>query len=146
MPLSLGFGTVPFGLYPFGIPPEEFAEEGPTILVSSRELDLVQGTVEMDDDGNPAGMDDIAQRVILAIRQVVVPEIRTRAFDEQMQQEVRRVLADAELTTGNAPAIELVRADGQRPVQIFPKPNGAEISISYRNNLTGTETSIEVVR
>lgn len=146
MTLPSGFGTVPFGLSTFGIPPDEFAEEGPTILNSSRKLDLVQGTVEMDDDGNSEGMDDIAQRVILAVRQARVPQIRTRAFDEEMQQEIRRVLAEAELTTGSAPTIDLVRADGQRAVQIFPKPNGFDASISYRNNLTGTETSVEVVR
>jgi hypothetical protein len=146
MTLPSGFGTVPFGLAPFGIPPEPFDEEGPTILVSSRQLDLVQGNVDIDDDGNPEGMDDIAQRVILAVQSVVVPQIRTRAFDEEMQQEVRRVLAEAELTIGSAPSIDLVRADGQRAVQIFTTPNGANISVSYRNNLTGTETSVEVVR
>ena len=146
MSLPLGFGTVPFGLSPFGIPPDPFAEEGPTALRSSRKLDLVRGTVLVDSDGNPEGMDDIAQRVILAVRLSVVPEIQTRAFDEEMQQEIRRQLALAELTTGTAPAIDLVRADGQKPVQIFPKPNGFQASISYRNNLTGTETSVEVVR
>jgi hypothetical protein len=146
MTLPSGFGTVPFGLAPFGIPPDPFDEEGPTVLVSSRQLDLVQGNVEIDDDGNPEGMDDIAQRVILAVQSVVVPQIRTRAFDEEMQQEIRRVLAEAELTTGSAPSIDLVRADGQRAVQIFTTPNGANISVSFFNNLTGTETSVEVVR
>ena len=141
-----GFGTVPFGLSPFGIPPDPFVNEGPTVLRSSRKLDLVKGTVRIDDDGNPEGMDDIAQRVILAVRQARVPEIQTRSFDEEMQQEIRHVLADAQLTTGSAPSIDLVRADGQKPVQIFPKSNGANVSISYRNNLTGTETSVEVVR
>lgn len=146
MATMLGFGTTPFGLYPFGIPPEEFEDEGPTVLHSSRKLDLATGTIELDDDGNPEGMDDVAQRVVLAVRQAIVPEIQTRAFDEEMQQEVRRVLAEAELTTGSAPVIDLVRADGQRAVQIFPKSNGVDISISYRNNLTGTETSVKVVR
>lgn len=146
MALPPGFGIVPFGLSPFGIPPEPFAEEGPTILNSSRKLDLVLGTVEFDSDGNSEGMDDIAQRVILAIRQCVVPEIQTKAFDEEMQQEIRRQLALAELTTGSAPSIDLVRADGQRAVQIFPLANGFQALISYRNNLTGTETSVEVVR
>lgn len=146
MALPLGFGTVPFGLSPFGIPPDPFEEEGPTVLRSSRKLDLVRGTVVVDSDGNPEGMDDIAQRVVLAVRLSVVPEIQTRAFDEEMQQEIRRQLALAELTTGNAPAIDLVRADGQKPVQIFPKPNGFQATISYRNNLAGTETSVVVVR
>lgn len=146
MALPLGFGTVPFGLSPFGIPPEPFAEEGPIVLNSSRKLDLVGKTVRIDSDGNSEGMDDIAQRVILAVRQAVVPQIQTRAFDEQMQQEIRRVLREAELTTGSNPTIDLVRQDGQRPVQISPRPNGANISISYRNNLTNTETTIEVVR
>lgn len=146
MAFPTGFGTVPFGLSPFGIPPEPFAEEGPTVLRSSRKLDLVRGVVNIDEDGNPEGMDDIAQRVILAVRQARIPEIQTRAFDEEMQQEIRRVLAEAELTTGSAPSIDLVRADGQRAIQVFPKPNGVDISISYRNNLTGTETSVEVVR
>ncbi len=146
MTLPLGFGTVPFGLSTFGIPPDDPEEEGPTVLNSSRKLDLVRGIVNIDDDGNPEGMDDIAQRVILAVRQAKVPEIQTRSFDEEMQQEIRRVLADAALTTGSAPSIDLVRADGQRAVQVFPKSNGVDISVSYRNNLTGTETSIEVVR
>lgn len=146
MNLPLGFGTVPFGLSPFGIPPDPFADEGPTVLRSSRQLDLVRGVVNIDEDGNAEGMDDIAQRVILAVRRCVVPELQTRAFDEEMQQEIRRQLALAELTTGTAPSIDLVRSDGQKPVQIFPKPNGFQASISYRNNLTGTETSVEVVR
>jgi hypothetical protein len=146
MSLPLGFGTVPFGLYPFGIPPDPFAEEGPTVLHSSRKIDLIRGTVNIDDDGNAEGMDDIAQRVLLAVRQVRVPELQTRSFDEEMQQEIRRVLAEAELTIGSNPSIDLVRADGQKPVQIFPKPNGFQASISYRNNLTGTETVVTVVR
>lgn len=141
-----GFGTVPFGLYPFGLPPDALAVEGPTVLNSSRKLDLVKGTVRIDDDGNSEGMDDIAQRVILAVRQARIPEIQTVAFDEQMQQEIRRVLSDAQLTTGSAPSIDLIRADGQRAVQVFPRSNGANFSISYRNNLTGTETSVDVVR
>lgn len=146
MTLSPGFGTVPFGLSTFGIPPDPFPVEGATILRSSRRVDLVEGIVENDDEGNPKGMDDIAQRVVLAVRRVVVPELQTRSFDEEMQQEIRRVLTEAELTTGSAPSIDLVRADGQRAVQIATIPNGANISISYRNNLTGTETSIEIVR
>lgn len=146
MTLPLGFGTVPFGLSSFGIPPEEFAEEGPNVLHSSRQLDLVVGTVVMASDGNFDGMDDVAQRVVLAIRRCVVPEIQSRSFDEQMQQEIRRQLALAELTTGSAPAVELVRSDGQKPVQIFPKPNGFDASISYRNNLVGTETTVTVQR
>ena len=146
MTLPSGFGTVPFGLSPFGIPPEPFAEEGPTVLRSSRKIDLVRGIVSIDDDGNSEGMDDIAQRVLLAVRRVRVPELQTRSFDEEMQQEIRRVLTEAELTIGSNPSIALVRADGQRPVQIFPKPNGFQASISYRNNLTGTETSVTVVR
>lgn len=146
MTLPLGFGTVPFGLSSFGIPPDEYEDEGPTLLRSSRKLDLVQGIVVVDDDGNFDGMDDIGQRVVLAIRQCVVPELQSRAFDEQMQQEIRRVLALAELTTSGSPSIDLVRSDGQKPVQIFPKPNGFNASISYRNNLTGTETTIVVQR
>jgi hypothetical protein len=146
MALPLGFGTVPFGLSPFGLPPDPFANEGPTVLNSSRKLDLVLGVVIVDADGNSIGMDDIAQRVILAVRQCRVPELQTVAFDEEMQQEIRNQLALAELTIGSAPTIDLVRADGQKPVQIFPKPNGFQASISYRNNLTGTETSVEIVR
>jgi hypothetical protein len=146
MALPLGFGTVPFGLSPFGIPPEPFVDETPTILRSSRKVNLVTGRVELDDDGNFDGMDDIAQRVVLAVRQAVIPELQGVAFDEQMQQEIRRVIAEAELTTGNAPSITLVRQDGQRPILITAKPNGADISISYLNNLTGTETSVTIVR
>lgn len=146
MSLPLGFGTVPYGLYKFGVPPTPFAEEGPTVLHSSRKIDLVQGVVNIDDDGNAEGMDDIAQRVLLAVRQVRVPELQTRSFDEEMQQEIRRVLTEAELTIGSNPSIDLVRSDGQKPIQIFPKPNGFQASISYRNNLTGTETSVTVVR
>lgn len=146
MALPLGFGTVPFGLSPFGIPPDEVEVEGPTILNSSRKLNLVTGTVEIDDDGNSEGMDDIAQRVVLAVRQCVVPELQTVAFDEEMQQEIRRQLALAELTTGSAPSIDLVRSDGQKPVQIFPLPNGFQATISFLNRLTGTETSVEVER
>lgn len=146
MTFPLGFGTVPFGLSPFGIPPEPFAEERPTVLRSSRKVDFVTGTIRIDDDGNPEGMDDVAQRVVLAVRQAVVPELQTRSFDEEMQQEIRRVLVTAELTTGSAPNILLTRADGQKPVQITQKPNGFQALISYRNNLTGTETSIEIVR
>ena len=146
MTLPLGFGTVPFGLSPFGIPPEPFADEGPTVLSSSRKLDLVTGVVTNDSDGNPEGMDDIAQRVMLAVQQAKVPPIQTSAFDEQMQQAIRQVLTEAELTTGSAPSIDLVRKDGQRPIQVFPQAGGVNVSISYRNNLTGTETSVEVVR
>jgi hypothetical protein len=144
MTVPIGFGNGPFGLYPYGIPLDEFEEEGATILHSSRKIDPVLGKIELDDDGNFEGMDDIAQRVVLAVRQARIPELQTRLFDEEMQQEIRRVLAEAELTTTNAPAISLVRPDGQRPIQITAKPNGADISISYRNNLTGTQTSVTI--
>jgi hypothetical protein len=102
--------------------------------------------VVVDDDGNAEGMDDIGQRVVLAVKSAIVPELQTRSFDEEMQQEIRRVIAAAELTTGNSPSIALVRNDGQKPVQIFPKPNGFQASISYLNNLTGTETTVTVQR
>jgi hypothetical protein len=146
MALPLGFGTVPFGLSSFGIPPGDPAVEGPTVLRSSRSIDPVRGILNVDDDGNFVGMDDIAQRVVLAVKQAKIPELQTRSFDEEVQQEIRRVLVDAQLTIGNAPTILLVRKDGGRPIQVTAKPNGADISISYLNNLTGTETSIEVDR
>lgn len=146
MPLPLGFGTVPFGLSAFGIPPGDPEVEGPTVLRSSRSIDPIRGILNVDDDGNFVGMDDIAQRVLLAVRQAKIPEMQTISFDEEVQQEIRRVLAEAQLTTGNAPTILLVRKDSGRPIQITRKPNGANISISYRNNLTGTETSVEIDR
>jgi hypothetical protein len=139
-----GFGAGPHGLSPFGVPADDWAEEGSTVLRSSRKIDLVAGTVELDDDGNPEGMDDTGQRVVLAMRRVKVPALQGLTFDETMQQEVRRVLADASLTTTSPPDIDLYRKDGGRPVVVQTRPGGAYVTVHYRNNLTGTETSVTV--
>lgn len=145
MPLpSTGFGLGGFGVTPFGIPYDDPAEEAPIVLVSSRDVSLVSGGYVLDDDGNFAGMDDIAQRVLLAVRTAKIPELQIVGFDEEVRAEVRRVLDAASLTTGATPAITLSREDPGDTIEIRKDPGGARIAVFYKNNLTGTRTSVEV--
>jgi hypothetical protein len=139
-----GFGAGPFGLSPFGIPAEDWSEETPTVLRSSRKVNLVTGKVEVDDDGNFEGMDDIGQRVVLAVKRAKIPPLQGISFDEEMQQEIRRVLTEASLTTGLPPDIDLYRKDAGRTIEVVPKAGGAEITVHYRNNVAGSETSVMI--
>lgn len=139
-----GYGLGPHGLSPFGVPAPPWTEEPPTILRSSRKVDLARGRVEVDDDGNFVGMDDVGQRVVLAVKQAKIPPLQGISFDEEVQQEIRRVLAAAELTTGAAPDIDLFRKDAGRVIEVEPRPNGANVTVHYRNNLAQTETSVTI--
>lgn len=133
---TTGFGAAPFGLHPFGIPLEEFSPEGPTILRSSRDVDLVRGGYDVDSDGNFVGMDDVAQRVILAVRTAVVPDLQGLDFDESMKAEILRVLRP--LTPSQNPDITV------RNIVVVRFPGGVRNRVFYRNNLVGTETSVSV--
>lgn len=139
-----GFGAGPFGLFPFGVPAPDWAEEAPTILRSSRRVDLVSGTVGVDENGNFEGMDDIGQRVVLAVKRARIPPLQGISFDEEMQQEVRRVLAEAALTTGTPPDIDLYRKDAGRVIEVVARPGGANVTVHYRNNVAGSETSVTI--
>lgn len=141
---TTGFGAAPFGLHPFGLPLEEFAEDTPTILRSSRKVNLVTGKYELDADGNFAGMDDVGQRMVLAIRSAVIPELQTLSFDQDVQLEVRRVLEP--ITSGAAPDASLITKNGTAPIVVVPRPNGVEITVFYKNNLVNSETSITITR
>ena len=141
-----GFGVGPFGLSPFGVPAPAYSVEPPMVLRSSRKVDLVTGTVETDGDGNFVGMDDVGQRMVLAIQTAKIPDLQGIAFDEEVQQEIRRVLEAAELTTGRAPDVTLFRRNSDRPIVVEPKPGGVNVTVYYRNNLVQTETSVVVSR
>jgi hypothetical protein len=141
-----GYGVGPFGLSPFGVPAPPWEDEPPTVLHSSRKVDLVRGIVESDNDGNPRGMDDVGQRVVLAVQRAKIPELQGIAFDEEVQQEIRRALAEAELTTGSPPDIDLFRQNSDRPIEVEPLTGGVNVTVHYRNNLVGTETSVTVGR
>lgn len=139
-----GFGQGPHGLSPFGVPAPDWSVETPTILRSSRRVDLVTGTVGVDSDGNFEGMDDIGQRVVLAVKRARIPPLQGISFDEEMQQEIRRVLAEATLTTGAPPDITLFRKDAGRVIEVVARPNGADMTVHYRNNVAGSETSVTI--
>lgn len=141
-----GFGLGPFGLTPFGVPAPPWVDEPPIVLHSSRRINLVDGSVLYDADGNPQGMDDTGQRMVLAIRQARLPDLQGISFDEQIQQEIRRVLDDAALTSGSPPDATLVRPNSNRPIVVERTPGGCNITVFYRNNLVGTETSITIAR
>lgn len=139
-----GFGLGPFGLSPFGVPAAEWIEEPPTVLRSSRKIDLVAGLVEVDSDGNFEGMDDIGQRVVLAVKRARIPDLQGISFDEEMQQEIRRVLDEAGLIARVAPDIDLFRKDAGRPIVVEPRAGGSRITVHYRNNVAGSETSVTI--
>lgn len=142
-PLS-GFGLGGFGLTPFGIPLDPFADEPTIVLRSSRDVDMRRGGYVVDSDGNFSGMDDVAQRVLLAVRTAKIPSLQTLGFDEEARAEVRRVLDAASLTTGATPEITLFREDPGDTIEIRKDPGGARIAVFYRNNVTGSETSVVI--
>jgi hypothetical protein len=139
-----GFGVGPFGLTPFGVPLDAFGPEGPTILRSSRKVDLVSGSYALDVDGNFLGMDDVGQRVLLAVRTAIVPDLQGTSFVEEMQAEVRRVLDP--VIGGSNPDASLSNKNGTAPIVVVPRPGGVDLTIYYRNNLTGSETSVTVTK
>lgn len=141
-----GFGLGPFGLSPFGAPAPPWEDEPPIVLHSSRRIDLTDGSIAYDADGNPLGMDDIGQRMVLAVRRAVLPELQGIAFDEEIQQEIRRVLAEAALISGEPADVTLHRPNSTRPIVVERTPNGCNVTIFYRNNIVGTETSIVLAR
>lgn len=138
--LTIGFGLGPFGLSPFGIPPSPFAETPPTVLVSSREVNLVDGGYELDEFGNFAGMDDVGQRIVLGVKTAVLPELQIVGFEEAARAEILRVL-DPVIGGSNPDAT--VRGEN---VSVVLKPYGFEITIPYVNNVTGSETSVTIRR
>ncbi len=139
-----GFGVGPFGLSPFGVPAPPWGDETPTVLRSSRKVDLVRGKIVFDGDGNAEGMDDVGQRVVLAVQRAVIPDLQGISFDEEVQQEIRLRLEQADLLASAAPDITLFRQNSDRPIDVRPKPGGVDVTVYYRNNLVGTETSVTV--
>lgn len=143
-PPPSGYGLGGFGVCPFGVPYPAPAEEPRVVLRSSRDVDMIRGGYAVDADGNFVGMDDVAQRVLLAVRTAKIPELQILGFDEEARAEIRRVLDAASLTTGATPAITLFREDPGETIEIRRDPGGARIAVFYKNNLTGTKTSVEV--
>lgn len=139
-----GFGLGGFGVTPFGIPYDVPAEEPPIVLRSSRDVSLVRGGYVLDGDGNFRGMDDVAQRVLLAVRTAKIPDLQILGFDEEVRAEIRRSLDAASLTIGATPVITLSREDPGDTIEIRKDAGGARIAVFYKNNLTGTRTSVLV--
>jgi hypothetical protein len=136
----IGFGLGAFGLTPFGIPPEPFAAEPPTVLVSSRTIDLVGGGYALDSDGNFLSMDDVGQRIVLGVRAAAMPELQIVGFEEHARAEILRVLDP--VIGGSNPDATVLGSD----VTISLRPNGFEIQIVYVNNLVGSKTSVTILR
>lgn len=138
--LPPGFGIGPFGLTPFGIPPEQFNATPPTVLVSSRAVNLVEGGYEFDANGNFEGMDDVGQRIVLLVKTAVLPELQTVGFEEAARAEILRVLDP--VIGGTNPDATVTSED----VTIVLRPNGFRITIFYVNNVTGSKTSVTLDR
>jgi hypothetical protein len=129
----MAYGTGVYG-YGVGFTPTS-ATASPTVtLVSSRRIDLVSGLVVYDDDGNPDGMDDTAQRVVLLARRAALPDIIGPDFEAATEDEIRKALVP--VTGGQSPAATI------NSVSVTSAQNGSRILITYTNNLTGTQTSV----
>lgn len=129
--MSFGTGIFGFGL---GYTPPTSDDEAPVTLVSSQEIDLVAGTLSYDDDGNEEGMDDTAQRILLCARTAKLPTIMGEDFEAAVENELRIALQP--VTGGTPPDATIVSIEVARHL------NGCRPKITYRNNLTDTETSI----
>jgi len=131
------FGLGVFGLDPFGIPDTGPPDEAPIVLVSSRAFDFVTRRYTVDDDGNPEGMRDTAQRVSILVSEAVgnPPDLLDAdQYESAMEQNIRAALAPL---LAKPPVIELLSVETTRP-----RPGAVAHRVNFRDLLNGQKASV----
>jgi hypothetical protein len=133
----MGLGSGPFGGTPLGGPSGNAGSDTLAALHSSRKIDA-HGRYVLDDDGGFEGMDDTAQRVLLAVSfaSVDLPKIVTPQASALGEAKIRAALKP--LTSGSEPAIKLEVARIERSA-----PGTVRVVVIFKNLLTGTSSSVE---
>ena len=132
-----GLGFQNFGLGPYGVTGTD-PDEQRTILSSSRLIDTVTRVYVQDAYGNPEPMDDVAQRVYIALcyADTTLDVISDRGLREQ-KAKIEAALSG--MTNESPPAIRNVQ------VSVTGDGKGRTLkTVSYQNALTGTKTSIRI--
>lgn len=133
----MSFGVGPFATNGLGSALPTYPSEPRTTLSSSRKIDPETGAYVLNDDGGFEAMDDVAQRVYLAICfGVEGPPIIDARFQATMQAAIRKALEP--LTKGRKPAIKIIAVN--------VTDDGRETTLKevvYRNLLTNTNTTVQ---
>jgi len=140
MTVSLGYGKKPWGFGSFGSPLTLPTPAASSSLSSSRKYDGKTGRYIANDEGGFEAMDDTAQRVIL----LVAFAAKTGPFltDRDLAAQVAGVRdALSVLTSGPEPAVMLLGVSCEAS-----GPTSSRLTVRYRNNLTGTEQTVEPAR
>ena len=133
----MSFGTGPYGSSGLGMPTVTTAATQTTTIVSSQAIDGVTKDYLLADDGNPIGMDDTMQRVMLLTAfEVDTPKLVGLDFEATMSAQIRKALLP--MTASRPPAI---RIDG---IDIDSKNGTTQIVVNYTNLLRGTRVSVKV--
>ena len=137
MTASLGYGKKPWGFGGYGSPLTPATPATPSSLSSSRKFDGKTGRYIVNDEGGFEAMDDTAQRVILLVAFAAKsgPFLTDRDLAAQVA-EVRSALSV--MTIGPEPAITLLGVSCEAS-----GPTSSRLTVRYRNNLTGTEQTVE---
>lgn len=132
----MAFGTGPYGIGSLGVALGLPLEEATRVLVTSRQIDFVNGTFQYDVDGNPQGMNDIHQRIGILLSQARWPQNVGNDFTAAIEAEVRFRLAV--LLQPPTPDITITG------VQVVPYVNGGRVKIDFTNNLLNEPDSVTV--
>jgi len=137
MTVSLGYGKKPWGYGSFGSPLTLPTPASTSSLSSSRKFDGKTGRYVVNDEGGFEAVDNTAQRVILlvAFSAKSGPFLTDRDLAAQVA-EVRSALSV--MTIGPEPAITLLGVSCEAS-----GPTSSRLTVRYRNNLTGTEQTVE---
>jgi hypothetical protein len=132
-----GLGLQAFGFGPYGVVGGD-PDDPRTVLSSSRLIDTVTRAYVRDEYGNPEPMDDVAQRVYIALSyaDTTLDVITPRGLREQ-KAKIEQALAG--MINESPPAIRNV------VVTIVGDSKGRTLkTVSYQNALTGTKTSLRI--
>ncbi len=119
-----------------------------TVVTGSRKIDFVAQSYEIDDNGNAAGMDPIAQRVILAVSYAGGGPPRNLDDDRELTARKQRILAALEsMVREGAITLPAVVRNGRRESAVFVGRTAAGVfreTVSYVNQRTQRESTVTV--
>jgi hypothetical protein len=133
----MALGSGPFGAPPFGGSADTAGSDTLAELSSSRKIDA-RGRYVLDADGGFESMDDVAQRVLLAVCFAArdLPKIVSPQAFALGEARIKNALKP--LTGGEDPAVKL-----ERVAFTNPTPGVVKVAVGYKNLLTGTSSTVE---
>lgn len=138
----MAFGVLQFGAGPFGsvLPafgPGGLPPEAPASISSSRAINFQTRDYVLDARGGFAPMDDVAQRVMLLVS-FAAPSRPMTLDPTSMRREQQRIRdALSPMSSGRTREIDVLTVDVSSP-----EPGVLRRSVTYRNRLTGTQTTV----